>query len=189
MQAELMGAHQKWRNASSSITYKGLNPHEENLPGKRGDRGLRIGGYEIPSRLLYMKEHTWLSIEGHDLGRIGVTDYLQRALREISFIYLPKNGLEIRRLQAVATVESIKALSEIYSPISGRIIDVNRELISTPGLINQDPYVKGWVAVIQSSTLGEEASKLLEAKQYAEYMKKLVRMDKPHSHGSHSDSQ
>jgi glycine cleavage system H protein len=150
---------------------------------------LRIGAYEIPDGLLYMKEHTWLSIEGHDLGRVGITDYLQKALREISFIYLPKNGLEVRRLKAIATVESIKAISEIYSPASGRIVDVNLKLVLTPGLINQDPYVRGWVAVIQSSFLGEEASELLEAKQYAEYVKRLIRMDKPRSHGPHADSQ
>ena len=146
---------------------------------------MRIGGYEIPKRLLYVKEHTWLSIDKHDVGRVGVTDYLQKALHEITFIYLPKNDLEVRRLQVIATVESVKALSEIYSPISGRIIEVNQRLVQNPALINCEPYTEGWIAVIQPSAFGEEKGRLLGPKQYAEYVKRLRRMDEARLQRSH----
>ncbi len=140
---------------------------------------MKVKGYEIPRRLFYMKEHVWLSIDKSKTARIGITDYAQKSLREINFVYLPKKeGLNVRRLQIVATVESVKALSEIYSPISGRIIDINEELSSKPRLINQDPYGEGWIALIHPDKFEEESGNLLNQKQYAEHVRKLTKIDK-----------
>ncbi len=139
---------------------------------------MRVKGYNIPARLLYMKEHAWLSLDKSNLARIGITDYAQKVLREITFVYLPRRGSRVRRLQVVATVESVKAVSEVYSPISGQIVEVNDELVSKPKLMNQDPYRKGWIVALHPETLEEESSKLLKPKQYAEYVKRLTTMDR-----------
>jgi len=140
---------------------------------------VKVKRYEIPPRLLYMKEHVWLSIDKSKTARIGITDYAQKSLREINFVYLQeKEDSSVRRLQVVATVESVKALSEIYSPISGQIIEVNRELASKPRLINQEPYGQGWIALIHPSRFKEESKRLFNQKQYAEHIRKLTKIDK-----------
>jgi glycine cleavage system H protein len=140
---------------------------------------VKVKGYDIPRGLFYMKEHMWLSLGKSKTARIGITDYAQKTLREINFVYLPKKeGLTVRRLQVVATVESVKALSEIYSPISGQVIDVNEELTSKPRLINQDPYGEGWIVLIRPDKFEEESKNLLKQKQYAEHVKKLTKIDK-----------
>ena len=139
---------------------------------------MKVKGYNIPAKLLYMKEHVWLSIEKSGLVRIGITDYAQKALREITFVYLPKMKLQVRRLGVVATVESVKALSEIYSPVSGEVVEVNKELASMPRLINQDPYGEGWIVLIRPRDIEKESSNFLKTRQYAEYVKELTKIDK-----------
>ncbi|UCD72935.1 MAG: glycine cleavage system protein GcvH [Candidatus Bathyarchaeota archaeon] len=139
---------------------------------------MRIKGYNIPGRLLYMKEHVWLSIEKSGLVRIGITDYAQKALREITFVYLPKMRLQVRRMSVVATVESVKALSEIYSPVSGEVVEINKELASMPRLINQDPYGEGWIVLIRPRDVERESNNFLKTRQYAEYVKELTKIDK-----------
>jgi glycine cleavage system H protein len=86
--------------------------------------------------------------------------------------------MELKRLQVAATVESVKAVSEIYSPISGRISEVNEKLTSTPRLINQEPYGKGWILLMDPLALEEESEMLLKPREYAEYVKRLTRMDR-----------
>lgn len=139
---------------------------------------MRVKGYNIPTKLLYMKEHVWVSSDKSNLVRIGITDYAQKALREITFVYLPKTKLRVRRLDVVATVESVKALSEIYSPVSGDVVEINKELASKPRLINQEPYRDGWITVIRPRDFKSESSRLLKPKQYAEYIKQLTKIDK-----------
>lgn len=139
---------------------------------------MKVKGYNIPARLLYMKEHIWLSVDKPDLIRIGITDYAQKALREITFVYLPKMQMRVRRLDVVATVESVKALSEIYSPVSGEVVEVNKELTSKPRLINQDPYGEGWIALLRSRDIEKESNILLKPRQYAEHVKGLTKIDK-----------
>jgi glycine cleavage system H protein len=139
---------------------------------------MKVKGYNVPAKLLYAKEHIWLSIDKSDVVRIGITDYAQKALREITFVYLPKTRLKVRRMDVVATVESVKALSEIYSPVSGEVVKVNKELTSKPSLINQDPYGEGWIVLVRPRDLGVESSGLLKPRQYAEYVKRLTKTDK-----------
>jgi glycine cleavage system H protein len=139
---------------------------------------MKVKGYNVPAKLLYAKEHIWLSIDKSNVVRIGITDYAQKALREITFVYLPKTRLKVRLMDVVATVESVKALSEIYSPVSGEVVKVNKELTSKPSLINQDPYGEGWIVLVRPRDLGVESSGLLKPRQYAEYVKRLTKTDK-----------
>ncbi|MFQ6075646.1 MAG: glycine cleavage system protein GcvH [Candidatus Bathyarchaeia archaeon] len=135
---------------------------------------MRVEEYEIPDNLYYTEEHEWALIEGPDRVRIGITDYAQKTLHEIVFVEAPEEGSHIGRMEPIGTVESVKAVSEVYSPISGRVVAVNGELEMSPELVNQDPYGEGWIAVIEPSDLEGESRGLLTPAQYAEHVRKLL---------------
>ena len=128
--------------------------------------------YKIPDNLHYTEKHEWALIEG-DRIRIGITDYAQKSLHEIVFIEAPEEKSLIKRMEPIGTAESVKAVSEIYSPVSGHVVAVNRELEMSPELVNQDPYGKGWIIIIKPSDLEGELKKLLTPTQYAQHIKTL----------------
>ena len=128
--------------------------------------------YVVPENLYYTKEHEWLKIED-DTATMGITDYAQKSLHEIVFVDLPQIKRKVRQMEPIGTVESVKAVSEIYTPISGEIIEVNKELNEKPELVNQDPYGKGWIAKIRPEKLDEEIKNLLDPEKYREYLKAL----------------
>lgn len=98
-----------------------------------------------PQTLKFTKEHEWISVD----GTVGVSDHAQHELGDVVFVELPKTGKEIEQGKDLGVLESVKAVSNIYSPVSGKVIAVNEELTKTPELINQDPYGKGWIAKIE----------------------------------------
>jgi len=128
--------------------------------------------YIVPENLYYTKEHEWLKLQG-DTAIMGITDYAQKSLHEIVFVDLPEVGRKVKQMESIGTVESVKAVSEIYTPISGEIIEVNTELNEKPELVNQDPYGKGWIAKIRLENLDNEIKNLLTPQQYREYLKTL----------------
>ena len=128
--------------------------------------------YIVPENLYYTKEHEWLKVEG-DTVIMGITDYAQKSLHEIVFVDLPEVGRKVKQMESIGTVESVKAVSEIYTPISGEIIEVNTELSEKPELVNQDPYGKGWIAKIQPENLEKELKNLMTPQQYKEHLKTL----------------
>jgi len=128
--------------------------------------------YIVPENLYYTKEHEWLRVQG-DTAIMGITDYAQKSLHEIVFVDLPEIGRKVKQMESIGTVESVKAVSEIYTPISGEIIEVNTELNEKPELVNQDPYGRGWIAKIQPEKLDEEIKNLLDPEKYREYLKAL----------------
>ena len=106
-----------------------------------------------PEDLLYTKSHEW--VKGEDERAIvGVTSYAQDQLVEVVFVELPEEGKEVKAGDAVATLESVKAVADVYAPVSGKIIEVNKQLENQPELVNQDPYGEGWILVIEIA--GEE---------------------------------
>jgi glycine cleavage system H protein len=109
--------------------------------------------------------------------RVGITDYAQKMLKEITFIYFPKKGEMFNIFETICTVESIKAISELYNPFTGKIMQVNTKLKKKPSLINEDPYGKGWIVTILPLKNTEEEKKLLNAEQYASYIKELIKID------------
>ena len=125
----------------------------------------------IPDNLLYTKDHEWVKIEG-DNSTIGITDYAQNALGDITFIDLPKVGSIIKRSGRCATVETVKAASDVYAPLTGEITKANAELASHPELVNKSAYESGWFAQIKAADLSEK-SKLMTAAQYKEYVQGL----------------
>ena len=98
----------------------------------------------IPNDLLYAKSHEWLRLE-KDSGTVGITDHAQSELSDVVYVELPKIGRKVAAGEAIATVESVKAASDIYAPVSGEIIAANPVLSSDPGLVNREPYGQGWL--------------------------------------------
>jgi glycine cleavage system H protein len=122
-----------------------------------------------PEDLHYTQSHEWVRIDG-DIGTIGITDHAQKELGEIVYLELPEAGHVYNADDEFGTVESVKAVSELFSPISGEVLEVNKSAIAEPGIVNDDPFGDGWLVRIKVST-DEEVRKLMTADQYAEYVK------------------
>jgi glycine cleavage system H protein len=114
--------------------------------------------------LKYTKDHEWVRIDDK-VAKIGITDHAQTELTEIVFVELPGAGKEVRAGEVIGNVESVKTVSEVFSPISGVVKETNGKLVDSPELLNKDPYGEGWVAVIEMSDPGE-ASSLMSADDY-----------------------
>jgi glycine cleavage system H protein len=121
--------------------------------------------------LFYTREHEWLKIEG-DEAVVGITDHAQEMLGEITFVELPPIDKEVDRGDDLAVVESSKAASDVYAPISGSVIDVNAELGSKPEIINEDCYEAGWICRLAIANK-DEVKQLMDAKKYEAYLKGL----------------
>jgi len=118
--------------------------------------------------LLYTKDHEWARIDA-DVATIGITDYAQQMLGELVFVELPDIGKEFAGHDELAVVESTKAANDIYSPVAGKVIEVNGELESQPELINQDCYNAGWICKLQITDT-KSVESLMDSKQYEEYL-------------------
>ena len=121
-----------------------------------------------PEELHYAPSHEWVRIDG-DVGTIGITDYAQKELGEIVYLELPQVGHVFNANDEFGTVESVKAVSELFTPVSGEIVEVNKAAIAEPGIVNDDPFGDGWLIKLKLST-DEEVQKLMSAEQYAEYV-------------------
>jgi len=118
----------------------------------------------IPENLLYTKDHEWARIE-EGTACIGITDFAQGELGDIVFVEMPKSGQEVAQAESCASIEAVKAVSDLYAPLSGAVVETNPELESNPQLINQDPYGKGWIMKIKMTDRGETKN-LLSAADY-----------------------
>lgn len=119
---------------------------------------------EIPKDLLYTEEHEWILMEA-DIATVGITDYAQKELGDIVFIELPQVDDETKQMDPFGTIEAVKAVSDLFAPLSGTVVEVNSLLEDRPELINQDPYGKGWMIKIKISDQSELES-LLSAEDY-----------------------
>lgn len=126
---------------------------------------------DVMDHYLYTKEHEWVNIE-ENTATVGITDYAQESLGDITFVELPKVGSEVEQFEEFASVESVKAASDIFSPISGKVIEVNTELETEPGLINKSVYENGWIAKIEISD-PEETSNLMTASEYKKFLESI----------------
>jgi glycine cleavage system H protein len=120
----------------------------------------------IPKDLKYTKEHEWARIEGN-LVTVGITDYAQQKLGDIVYAELPTVGSEVKEMEPFGTIESVKAASDLYSPVSGRVVETHDALMEEPRLINQDPYGEGWLIRLEGS---QGLDQLLSAKEYEEWI-------------------
>ena len=118
----------------------------------------------FPETLKYTKDHEWILFAG-ETGTVGITEYAQGELGDVVFIELPAAGKVLKQHDSFGTIEAVKAVSDIYAPVSGSILEVNTTLASTPEIVNKDPYGKGWMVKIKLSNPAE-LSALLDAKAY-----------------------
>lgn len=120
-----------------------------------------------PPNYRYTKEHEWIAVEGNT-GTVGITDHAQSSLGDIVYVDLPQAGVACQAMKAFGTVESVKAVSELYSPASGEVIETNDALKDSPELLNQDPHGKAWLIKIRLTNAAELGA-LMSADEYAAY--------------------
>ncbi|WP_096202510.1 glycine cleavage system protein GcvH [Bacillus sp. FJAT-45350] len=118
----------------------------------------------LPKELKYSEEHEWVKTEG-DKVRIGITDFAQSELGDIVFVELPEVGDEIEADEPFGSVESVKTVSELYAPISGKVVEINEDLDDSPEFVNESPYEKAWMIVVEPSD-ASELDKLMSAEAY-----------------------
>jgi glycine cleavage system H protein len=120
----------------------------------------------IPEEVAYTKDHEWVKIE-NDTAIVGITDYAQSELGDIVYVELPEIGTEVTQGDSFGTIEAVKAVSDLYMPLSGEVVEINESLNDAPEKINKDPYKEGWMIKIKISDLNEKED-LLNSKQYEE---------------------
>ena len=120
----------------------------------------------FPSNIKYTKEHEWISISDN-IGTIGITDYAQGELGDVVFIDIDPNIGEVKKGDSIGTIEAVKTVSDIFAPVSGKVIEVNKELTNTPEVVNSDPYGLGWMVKIEIKDENESGD-LLTAEKYRE---------------------
>jgi glycine cleavage system H protein len=123
----------------------------------------------LPEELKYAKEHEWAKVEGNQVT-VGITDFAQSELGEVVYIELPAKGTYVQKNKPFGIIESVKAVSDLYSPVSGEVTEVNSGLEEFPEIVNDDPYGKGWMIKIMPSDKSE-LDTLLSAKEYEEFLK------------------
>jgi glycine cleavage system H protein len=128
-----------------------------------------VADYDIPADLRYTREDEWIRVEGERVV-IGVTDYAQQQLGDVVFVELPAAGATIERGEPFGVVESVKAVADLYAPVSGRVAEVNPALADQPELVNQDCYGDGWMIVVEPEDPGE-IGQLLPAAAYLQHVK------------------
>jgi glycine cleavage system H protein len=135
---------------------------------------MRMATY--PEDCLYTREHEWIRVED-DVGVIGITDYAQEALGDIVYVELPSVGDHFSQGEPFGNVESVKAVSELYMPVSGEVVEINEDLAESPQLVNEDPYGDGWMVKITLSD-PTELETLMSASEYEEYVKEERQKEK-----------
>jgi glycine cleavage system H protein len=130
--------------------------------------------YKVEEGIYYTKEHEWAKKLDDGNVLIGIADYAQAQLHEIVYVELPEMDAEVGQLEAVGAVESVKAVSDFYCPVSGKVIEVNESLMDAPEKINQDPYGEGWLAKLEPSNLDGDLANLMDAEAYREYLKTVA---------------
>jgi len=122
----------------------------------------------VSPELRYSKEHEWVRVEG-DIATVGITDYAQEQLGDLVYLDLPKVGTAVHQFEKLGEIESVKAVSDLFSPVSGEVTERNEEAVKSPELVNQDPYGRGWLVRLTLSD-ASEVDKLLTAEQYEEFV-------------------
>jgi glycine cleavage system H protein len=124
----------------------------------------------LPEDRKYSKEHEWIKLDG-EKGTVGITDYAQEQLGDVVYVELPEAGSRVKAMEVFGTIESVKAVSELYSPVSGEVVSTNQKVVDSPELVNTDPHGEAWLIVVKVDN-PSELDALLSAAQYQEYLDK-----------------
>jgi glycine cleavage system H protein len=131
---------------------------------------VKVEQYEVPEGLYYSKDFAWVKMEDNQ-ARVGITDYAQKALREIVYAELPNAGTEVKQGEPFGTLESVKSVSDLIAALSGTIVEVNEEAQSNPEILNEDPYNKGWLLLIKPNNLESDLANLMDFDKAVEWHK------------------
>ena len=126
--------------------------------------------YNVPDGLYYSEEHEWVKVQEDGTVIIGVSDYAQKTLHDIVYVELPDVGSDVEFMGVIGALESVKAVSDMNSPISGEVLEVNDVLLDSPDIINEDPYGKGWIAKMKASNLQGDIQNLMDAAAYKKHV-------------------
>lgn len=132
-----------------------------------------IDKYDMPDDLYYTNDHGWVKIEGNQV-RIGITDFMQKLAGEITFIRVPRAGKALEAGKNLCSLQSGKWAGKIAVPVSGMVVDVNKDLASSPGTLNDDPYGKGWIAVMEPANMADVAAELLYGEKAIAFLKEEI---------------
>jgi len=135
---------------------------------------VKVGDFEVAKDLYYSKDWMWVKVEDGKV-RIGVTDYAQKQLREIVFAELPNMGDNIVKGETFGTVESVKSVSDLVAPVSGKIEETNNKVSNSPEILNEDPYGEGWILLVSPSSLKNELKTLMNFEKAVEWHKELAK--------------
>ena len=135
---------------------------------------MKMDDFDLPEDLFYTKEHEWMKIENGKC-RVGITDYAQKTLHEVVYVDMPNIGKVLSQGVVFGTVESVKAVSELYSPISGDVVERNEKLVNSPELVNQEPYGAGWIVVVKPSRLQDEQRGLMRTDAYGKFLQEVTK--------------
>ena len=124
-----------------------------------------------PDDFYYSKDHEWINVEG-DIATVGITDFAQKQLGDVVYVELPEPGTELEFHQSIGVVESVKAVSDIYSPVSGEVFEVTEDLNDSPELVNEDPHGKGWIIRLKIKD-ESDLEKLMSASDYEKFLEGL----------------
>jgi glycine cleavage system H protein len=125
---------------------------------------------QVPKDLKYTKDHEWARVEGATVS-VGITDYAQDKLGDVVFIEIENGGTRVKQGEKFGTVESVKSVSDLFSPLSGKITDVNKDLLEHPEYVNKDPYGKAWMIKLAADAVKDEMAQLMDADAYEKYCK------------------
>jgi glycine cleavage system H protein len=127
---------------------------------------------DFPADLRYSEEHEWVRVDG-DTATMGISDYAQDQLGDVVYLDLPAVGASVKQFEKLGEIESVKAVSDLYSPASGEVIDVNQEAVDSPELVNNDAYGRGWLVKVRLSDT-TEIDKLMDAQAYDEFVTRVM---------------
>ncbi|WP_457742960.1 glycine cleavage system protein GcvH [Thermococcus sp.] len=133
---------------------------------------IEVGEYKVNEGLYYTKDHEWVKVLEDGTVLVGISDYAQKELGDLAYVELPEVGKEVSKGDVLCELESVKAVSEVYAPLSGEVVGVNETLEDSPEVLNEDPY-ENWIAKIKPSNLEEELKELMDTDAYVEYLKNL----------------
>ncbi|MBO9358243.1 MAG: glycine cleavage system protein GcvH [Thermomicrobium sp.] len=129
---------------------------------------------EVREGLRYTRTHEWVRVEG-DVAVVGVTDFAQSELGDITYLELPEPGTVVKQGESMGVIESVKAASDIYAPVSGEVVEVNRSVVDSPELVNKSPYDEAWLAKIRLSA-AEKLERLMDAAAYRQFLTETAAM-------------
>lgn len=133
----------------------------------------KVDQYEVPDELYYTTDHAWIKVEGNQI-RIGVTDFMQQLAGDISFIRVPRVDKELPEGKTLASLQSGKWAGKLLVPMTGKVVDANKDLVKDPSPINKDPYGQGWIAVMEPDNLEEGLAALMQGEAVASWLLKEI---------------